>query len=93
MGVTVEIDELVLDGFDRPVDVDLVSAAFTTELTRLVRRDGVRLAALEDREIDALAGLPRFDPAASPERLGIALARSVHAGLCGQGREVREGPR
>ena len=90
MGVTVEIGELVLDGFDRPVDAGLVAAAFTTELTRLVRRDGVSLSG---GRIDALTGLPRVDAAASPERLGIALARSVHAGLSGRAREVREGPR
>ena len=94
MGMTgdvhVEIDELVLDGFDHAVDVDLVSAAFTAELTRLVRAEGVPRAA---RELDALAGLPPLDPAASPQRLGVTLARSVHAGLSGQGREVRGGPR
>ncbi|GAA0445203.1 hypothetical protein Aca07nite_02860 [Actinoplanes capillaceus] len=84
--VRVEIGELVLDGFGPSVDVDLVSAAFTTELARLVRAHGVPLASGRERELDALAGLPPVSPAVSPERLGITLARSVHAGLSGRGR-------
>ncbi|MFC7534569.1 hypothetical protein [Actinoplanes sp. GCM10030250] len=91
--VHVEIGELVFDGFDAPMDLDLVSAAFTTELTRLVRARGVPPAFGEGREVDALAGLPPLGPAASPQKLGVALARSVHAGLCGQSREVRGTPR
>ncbi|MEV0898916.1 hypothetical protein [Actinoplanes sp. NPDC049802] len=90
MGLTgdvhVEIDELVFEGFDRPVDVESVSAAFTAELNRLLRAEGVPL---QNRRVDALAGLPPVSPSASPQRLGVALARSVHAGLSGRGREVR----
>lgn len=77
MDVTIEIDELVLAGVDRP---DLVAAAFVDELTRLVRRDGVAVS-----EISDLPDLPVVDGAVSPERFGVALARSVHAGLRGQG--------
>jgi hypothetical protein len=94
MGVTgdvhVEIGELVLDGFDRAIDADLVSAAFSAELTRLVRLRGVPIAGAD---VEALIGLPALEPTTSPERLGVALARSVHAGLSGQGREVRGRPR
>jgi hypothetical protein len=94
MGVTgdvhVEIGELVLNGFDRPVDVDLVSAAFSAELVRLVRLRGVPIAG---SDVEALTGLPALDATSSPERLGVALARSVHTGLCGRGREVRGRPR
>ncbi|MBW6435158.1 hypothetical protein KZ829_15565 [Actinoplanes hulinensis] len=97
MGLTgdvhVEIGELVLDGFGPHVDVELVSAAFTAELVRLVRAHGVPIGVGSDREWDALAGLPPVSPSASPARLGVALARSVHAGLSGQGREVRGEPR
>jgi hypothetical protein len=79
-GVQVEIGELVFDGFDHRVDADRVSAAFAVELARLVRLRGVPLAA-GPREIDALAGLPALPATTAPDRLGVALARSVHAGL------------
>jgi hypothetical protein len=80
--VHVEIGSLVLDGFDRTVDVQVVSAAFTAELTRLVRARGLPVTT----DVETLTGLPPLEPAASPEGLGVALARSVHAGLCGEGR-------
>jgi hypothetical protein len=81
-GVQVEIGELVLDGFDHGVDADLVSAAFSAELARLVELRGVPAAAAL-RDVDALADLPAMDCATSADRLGVALARSVHAGLSG----------
>ncbi|MEU0845410.1 hypothetical protein ABZ370_38915 [Streptomyces sp. NPDC005962] len=84
--VRVDIGELVLDGFDARVDPDRVSAAFQTELTRLVRERGVPLAASSDGEtIDLLSGLPPLPRTTSPARLGEALARAVHAGLAGRG--------
>jgi hypothetical protein len=86
--VQVEIGVLVLDGFDRRVDPDQVSAAFTAELDRLIRRDGVRpVTGGADRELDLLGGLPPLarSETTSPDRLGVALARSVHAGLSGPG--------
>jgi len=84
--VRVDIGELVLDGFDARVDPDRVTAAFQTELTRLVRERGVPLAADGGgRELDALAGLPALPATLSPGRLGEALARAVHAGLSGRG--------
>ncbi|MEV8395392.1 hypothetical protein ACFU76_12290 [Streptomyces sp. NPDC057539] len=82
--VRVDIGELVLDGFDR-VDPDRVSAAFQTELTRLVRDRGVPLATDGGRTLDALSGLPPLPATTSPRRLGEALARAVHAGLSGRG--------
>lgn len=98
--VRLDIDELVLDGFGPELDRDLVSASFQAELTRLVERRGVPLAAGEgDRVLDALAGLPPLPSHASPARIGEALARAVHAGLSGQGHTPRarrgswDGPR
>jgi hypothetical protein len=83
--VTVEIGELVLDGFDHRVDPDLVSAAFQRELDRLIRVRGVPLAD-GSRRLGALTGLPPLPATTSPGRLGVALARAVHAGLSGEGR-------
>lgn len=82
----VDIGELVLDGFDARVDPDRVSAAFQTELTRLVHERGVPLAADGTGvTLDGLAGLPPLPATTSPVRLGEALARAVHAGLAGRG--------
>ncbi len=82
--VRVDIGELVLDGFGR-VDTDKVSAAFQSELARLVRERGVPLAAEGGRALDALSGLPALPATASARRLGQELARAVHAGLSGRG--------
>ncbi|MFI6768303.1 hypothetical protein [Streptomyces sp. NPDC050355] len=83
----IDIGELVLDGFDAArVDPGRVSAAFRTELTRLVRERGVPLAADGTGvALDGLAGLPPLPATTSPVRLGEALARAVHAGLAGRG--------
>ncbi|MEU5977666.1 hypothetical protein [Streptomyces sp. NPDC047315] len=82
--IRVDIGELVLDGFER-IDRDRLSAAFQTELARLVRDRGVPLAADGGRAVDAIAGLPALPSTTSPRRLGEALARAVHAGLSGRG--------
>ncbi|GAA2664220.1 hypothetical protein [Streptomyces lunalinharesii] len=86
----IEIDALVLDGFDARIDPSRVSAAFRAELSRLVRERGVPLAADggADLALDGLAGLPPLPATTHPVRLGEALARAVHAGLTGRG-EVR----
>lgn len=82
--IRVDISELVFDGFHG--DPDLVLAAFETELARLLREQGVPLAADgAPRTLDALAGLPPLPATVSVGRLGEALARSVHAGLAGDG--------
>ncbi|MER7984048.1 hypothetical protein ABTY53_00365 [Streptomyces noursei] len=83
----IEIDELVLDGFDARIDPSRVSAAFRAELSRLVRERGVPLAADGDADLalDGLAGLPPLPATTHPVRLGEALARAVHAGLTGRG--------
>ncbi|MFJ1749601.1 hypothetical protein ACIOJD_25625 [Streptomyces sp. NPDC088116] len=86
-----DIGELVLDGFDR-VDPDRVSAAFQTELARLVRERGVPLAADGGQALDALSGLPPLPATTSPGRLGEALARAVHAGLSGRGEATDSSP-
>ncbi|MFD7505955.1 hypothetical protein [Streptomyces sp. NPDC059850] len=84
--IRVDIGELVLDGFDARMDPDRVSAAFHTELTRLLRDRGVPLAASADgTALDTLSGLPPLPRTTSPARLGEALARAVHAGLSGRG--------
>ncbi|WP_411145378.1 hypothetical protein [Streptomyces sp. x-80] len=82
----IDIGELVLDGFDSRIDPDRVSAAFQSELTRLVRERGVPLAADgAGVTLDGLAGLPPLPATTSPVRIGEALARAVHAGLAGRG--------
>ncbi|MFE7289417.1 hypothetical protein ACFU90_34035 [Streptomyces noursei] len=83
----IDIDELVLDGFDARIDPSRVSAAFRAELSRLVRERGVPLAADggPDLALDGLAGLPPLPATTHPVRLGEALARAVHAGLTGRG--------
>jgi hypothetical protein len=82
MGVTehiqVEIGELVLTGFSQ-VNTDLLVQSFERELTRLLGRPGMEPDALE---LDLVNGLPPLPWTASARRLGEALARSVHNGLC-----------
>ena len=82
MGVSrieLEIGELVLDGVPR-ADRDIVAAAFTRELTRLLHLRGL------PGEPSAGVGAPPPLPATTgPRALGRAIARSVHEGLCGGG--------
>lgn len=86
--VHVDIGELTLTGFGPGIDPDRVSVAFQAELARLVRERGVPLAAAgEGTAIEALSDLPPLPATTSPARLGEALARAVHAGLSGRGRE------
>ncbi|AGP60330.1 hypothetical protein [Streptomyces rapamycinicus] len=86
--IHVDIGELALSGFGAGLDPERVSAAFQAELARLVRERGVPLAATgEGAAIEALSGLPPLPATTSPARLGEALARAVHAGLSGRGRE------
>lgn len=82
--VRIEIGELALDGFQG--DPDLVLASFEAELSRLVREHGVPLAdGGQPQALDGLTGLPPLPATVSAGRLGEALARSVHAGLAGDG--------
>jgi hypothetical protein len=85
--IRVEIGELVLDGFR--ADPERVSAAFESELTRLVRLHGVPLAADGSLAVDALSGLPPLPAGLSARRLGQELARAVHEGLSGHGEVSR----
>lgn len=85
--IRVEIGELVLDGFR--ADPERVSAAFESELTRLVRERGVPLAANGALSVEALSGLPPLPAGLSARRLGQELARAVHEGLSGHGEVSR----
>lgn len=85
--VRIQVDDLVLDGFDR-LDPERVTMAFRAELTRLVRERGVPVAADGARSFDDITELPELPRTSSPARLGEALARAVHAGLSGRGRSV-----
>ncbi|MEU5054628.1 hypothetical protein ACWCOW_00910 [Streptomyces sp. NPDC001939] len=85
--IRVEIGELVLDGFR--ADPERVSAAFESELIRLVRLHGVPLAADGPLAVDALSGLPPLHAGLSARRLGQELARAVHEGLSGHGEVSR----
>ncbi|WP_394437041.1 hypothetical protein [Streptomyces sp. SGAir0957] len=88
--IDVEIGELVLDGFAH-IDRDRMAEAFRRELARLVREHGVPLADTADQDegrgpdtalaLDEVSGLPLLPHTVSSSRLGVALARSVHAGL------------
>ncbi|MER6012890.1 hypothetical protein [Streptomyces bluensis] len=84
--IRVEIGELALSGFR--VDPERVTAAFERELTRLVERHGVPLAADGPLTLEGLSGLPPLPAGLSARRLGQELARAVHEGLSGHG-EVR----
>ncbi|MFF2076567.1 hypothetical protein ACFVXG_17635 [Kitasatospora sp. NPDC058162] len=88
--IEVEIGELVLDGFAR-IDHDRLTAAFRSELTRLIEARGVPLAVDGDRALDLLSGLPPLPADTSAQRLGEALARAVHTGLSGGGRAPGRG--
>ncbi|CCK31954.1 hypothetical protein BN159_7575 [Streptomyces davaonensis JCM 4913] len=92
MGVTpneirVNVGELALTGFR--VDPERVSAAFESELSRLIRAHGVPLAADGTVTVDALSGLPPLPAGLSARRLGQELARAVHEGLSGHGEVTR----
>lgn len=81
--VVVEIGELVLDGFPA-ADRDLVVAAFRRELTRLLTGP---LGGVFESTVDGTVDLAAADsvpaPGLSSRRLGIHLARTVHATLDG----------
>jgi hypothetical protein len=99
--IRVHIEELALDGFER-VNGDQVAAAFRRELARLLRRDvsadgpvagEAPLAAAADRGYDLISGLTLparvSTQATSARRLGVELARAVHAGLTRPGQAER----
>lgn len=83
MRINLQIDRLVLDGFDlqrnqRP----LMQAAFESELTRLLVRDGL------NQELSAGVALPSLSaPAieiskdAKPNVLGQQIAQAVYNGI------------
>ncbi|MEU5536823.1 hypothetical protein [Streptomyces sp. NPDC020362] len=85
--IRVEIGELVLDGFR--ADPVRVSAAFESELARLIGLHGVPLAANGAVSVDALSGLAALPAGLCARRLGQELARAVHEGLSGHGEVTR----
>jgi hypothetical protein len=87
--VEVEIDQLVLDGFER-IDRDAVGSAFGRELDRLLRRGARALAADGTARIELASRVACFPgtqlPAElSPRRLGQALAGVVFSVIEGAG--------
>ena len=91
--VVVSIDTLALTGVSA-VDRHRVAAAFSRELTRLLRAEpgpgqpgatdlpaDAPLAAMHDRGYDELAGSAPSQPTTGPRQLGEALARAVHRSL------------
>ena len=92
--VEVEIDELVLDGFER-VDRDAVATALGQELGRLLRRDPGQLASAAGRDDNVAArALVAADlPGTMPShRLGQSLADAVFRAIDGVN-EPPAGPR
>ncbi|WAZ19834.1 DUF4424 domain-containing protein [Streptomyces cinnabarinus] len=85
--IRVNVGELAVTGFR--VDPERVSAAFESELSRLIRAHGVPLAADGTVSVDALSGLPPLPAGLSARRLGQELARAVHQGLSGHGEVTR----
>jgi hypothetical protein len=83
--VVVEIGELVLDGFPA-ADRDLVAASFRRELTRLLAGplSGV-FESTVDGSVDVAVTAAAPTPDLSSRRLGVQLARTVHATLDGAG--------
>lgn len=77
MGVRLTIDELVLNGFDRATG-DRIARSFERELGRLLREQPLS-APDADQRIDAVQGVSVH--ARTARRLGIELARAVHASL------------
>jgi hypothetical protein len=85
--VEVEIDQLVLDGFER-IDRDAVGSAFGRELDRLLRRHAGALAAGGADGIELASRVARLPgtqlPAGlSPRRLGQSLAGAVFSAIAG----------
>lgn len=83
MKINIQIDRLVLDGFDlsrsqRP----LVQAAFETELARLLVRDGLSNELASDVRLPSLQ-VPTIhvDNTNNPHAFGQQVAQAVHGGI------------
>ena len=76
--VSVEINELALDGCCAPRDADRVAAALTGELERLLRLEP---PAPVDRGEELSGGGFVLQPSATPESIGRDVARAVHRSL------------
>lgn len=83
MKINIQIDRLVLDGFDlsrsqRP----LMQAAFETELARLLVRDGLSNELASDVRLPSLQ-VPaiQVDNTNNPHAFGQQVAQAVHRGI------------
>ena len=83
MKINIQIDRLVLDGFDlsrtqRP----LMQAAFETELARLLVRDGLSGELASDVQLPSLQ-VPtiQVDNTNNPHAFGEQVAQAVHRGI------------
>lgn len=79
-----QIDELLLDGFER-VDSAAVEVAMRGELQRLLSAAPGRAIADGGRQERIDAGAITLHPAASAGEIGVQVARAVHRGLSGGG--------
>lgn len=80
-GVEVEIEEFVLDGFERR-DRYRIAEAIKRELGRLFAENGVPSALLGGRQEARIdAGSIPVDATTTPEAAGTAVARAIFQGL------------
>ena len=83
MKINIQIDRLVLDGFDlsrsqRP----LMQAAFETELARLLVRDGLSNELVSDvRLLSLQVPTIQLDNTNNPNAFGEQVAQAVHKGI------------
>lgn len=84
--VRIQIDELVLYGFD-PGERHRIAAAAQKELARLVQNEGAPAFAGIASPVDNLdAGAIRIPSGATARAAGVRIAASIYQGLQGQSR-------
>jgi hypothetical protein len=81
MRIVIEIDELVLHGF-QPGDRHAIGDAVQTELARIVAERGLPAGLSDGAGLDALSGggFPAL-PGARPSAIGTGAAEAIHAAL------------
>jgi hypothetical protein len=83
MKVRLQIDRLVLDGFDLPpLSRGELRAALEQELARLIAGDGIA-STLAQRGALPAVGAPQISAVGTPTQLGSAIAGAVHCALEG----------
>ena len=83
MKINIQIDRLVLDGFDLARNQrGLMQAAFESELSRLLVRDGLSNELASDVRLPSLQ-VPaiQVDNTSNPHTLGQQVAQAVHRGI------------